>query len=60
MLKSQQEYEFTKVQLEKFQNRLQEIDGSSETVRQIEADAIRSTIDELKEELQEWEQKNFT
>jgi ribosome-binding protein aMBF1 (putative translation factor) len=58
MIKNERQYRMTKANAERFARALQEADSRSDVdplLKQIERDAIRSQLDELEQELQEYE-----
>ena len=59
MIKNERQYKITKSQIAKFEAALDELstrDGANTRLRKLEADALRSQLDELRDEVTQFEQ----
>ncbi len=59
MIKNERQYKITKSQIAKFEAALDELaarDGANTRLRKLEADALRSQLDELRDEVKQFEQ----
>ena len=59
MIKNERQYKITKSQIAKFETALDELaarDGANTRLRKLEADALRSQLDELRDEVKQFEQ----